>query len=161
MTTTNLTPEEARAVLDLHHLRERFREEDGGYVGLLELREILGVTPDELDTLVAHVREVLPSRLATSDGHLNQREAELVVSYHARRETEMPPPIISFPAEELIEVARSRSQELWNLEHRTHAPGRIEDFGVPVGENPYSWHIAWIVMGVIGLFALIMLLISQ
>lgn len=127
----------------------------------MELREVLGVTPDELDILVDHVRGVLPSRLATSEDHLDQREAELVVSYHARLASELPPPVINFPAEELLVVARSRSQELWNLEKRSHAPGRVEDFGVPVGENPHSWHIAWIVLGTIGLFALIMLLISR
>lgn len=160
MTTANLTPEEARAVLDLHHLRERFREEDGGYVELGELREVLGVTPDELEILVTHVRQVLPARLAASDDHLNQREAELVVTYHARLAT-TEPPALDFPADELLVVARSRSQELTNLERRSHAPGRVEDFEVAVGENPYSWHIAWIILGALGLFFLIMLIASR
>lgn len=144
-----LTPEEARAVLDLHRLRERRRDEDGGYVGFLELREVLAVTPEELGELVTHVREILPARLAVSEDHLNQQEAELIVAYHARLNHEDAPPIIEPAYEDLVEVARARRQELTLLEARPHRAGKPEDFEVKIGENPYSWQIVWVVLGIL------------
>jgi hypothetical protein len=141
-----LTPEEARAVMDLHHLRMRMQEEDGGYVEFDELREVLAVEPDELQNLVLEIRGILPPRLALSENRVTQKEAELIVARKAREETPIPLPIIDFQSDDLLEVARSRSAELGRLEARVHAPGHIEEFGVKVGENPNSWLIMWVWM---------------
>lgn len=151
-----LTPEEARAVLDLHHLRERAKEEDGGYVGFQDMQEVLNVLPDELETLVRHVRTVLPSRLTVNEGLLSAREAEFVVALHARSAEGVEPSQIDFPAKELVEVVRRRQVEFERFEGSAHAPGPVQDYGVVVGENPHSWTI---LLSVVGAIALILILL--
>lgn len=153
-----LTPEEARAVLDLHHLRDRMRDEDGGYVGFLELREVLAVTPDELEELVGHVRSILPARLAVSEERLNQQEAELVVAYHARLHHDEESTIDTAPYAEFVEVARARRQELTLLEARRTGGPRHEEFEEKVGENPFSWGIMWTILAILAVGAIIALL---
>lgn len=152
-----LTPEESWAVLDLYHLRERTKAEDGGYVEFEELRQILGVTPEELIALVVQVRSILPARLAVSQNRLSVTEAELIVAIQTREPRDEKPPILDFDTKPFVEVARSRKRELIELERASHKPGHAEDFEIKVGENPHSWAIVWFLLGSFSLILIILL----
>lgn len=141
-----LTPEEAKAVLDLHHLRERQREEDRGFVLVDELREVLGVSPDEMVSLIANVRAVLPARAAVSEDRVNQQEAELIVARNARQAAALAEPLPEVDPQILADV-RSRSKELSMLERKGYSAGPQMEYEVAVGEHPHSWAIMWSVLG--------------
>ncbi|MBS1714438.1 MAG: hypothetical protein JST30_08900 [Armatimonadetes bacterium] len=156
-----LTPEEARAVLDLHHLRERLKDVQGGFVGYEDMRQVLGILPDELSKLVRHVRSVLPSRLTVQEDVLTDREAEFVVALHARSSEGYEPGAIDFPTVELVQVVRQRQAEFERYEGVAHAAGPVADYGVVVGEDPRSWTILLTVVGAIALTLAVLYLLFR
>lgn len=123
-------------------------DEDGGYVHMHELREVLSVTPDEIEGLVHQIRSILPPRLAVSQSRVTQQEAEFIIARVARDHTDNPVSLDFDPAP-LLPIVRERQQQLQRFEGRAHNPGHIEEFGVTIGENPHSWTILWFILGII------------
>lgn len=132
-------------------------EEEGGYVLTSELREVLGVTPDELEGLVHQIRSILPPRLAVSETRVTQQEAEFIIA-RAARDYDDEPVVLDFDPAPLLPVFREREEQLIRYEKRAYNPGHIEEFGVTIGENPHSWTILWFILGIIILSIAVLLI---
>lgn len=155
-----VSPEEAQAVLDLYHLKQRIKEEEHGYVLTSELADLLGEEPAEIESLLAELRRIQPSRLAVSQERVSQREAELLVARHAYR-PQSQPPVLTRPLPQdrsLLQLARQRREEWRQLEGKSYAPTPPMQFGPVVGENPRSWAIVWTIVFAIAAVLTILIL---
>lgn len=117
------------------------------------------MTPQELDSLLASVRNILPSRLAASADKVSQREAELIVARNARHAMSVPDLLPDDP--QLVKKVRSRSLELTELDRRKHPAGPQLDFQIATGEHPRSWEVMWVVLGVIAVLLVCFLIFGR
>jgi|GEM_PF-4035232 len=168
-----LSPSEARAVLDLYHLRKRLADDAGGWVTLSELADVMGTSPLEAASLLRQVRSVLPSALMASAERVGQAEAEAVIGLHAEMTSvDEEPARVGAVASRLgvavetirplVSVARDRTALGRSALHAGQTPPSvIEDFGVVIGENPRSWQIMWAVLALLGTLLLVPMLLAR
>lgn len=159
----DLTAAEARAVSNLWRLREQLPLETHGAVTVTELSNLLGVRPQELSQISQKARRSMPSTIAISDARLSWLEAETVLAIHSARgssDSERIPlkaiaGAMGTDEETLYPILRDARERLAAadciLRRSGTFPAYPAGFGVVVGEHPYSWQIAWTVLGLLAI----------